>query len=100
MLESGLEGSIVNVSSQAAQRALKEHTVYCEPSSFTVVFSLLTLQPTAVLIFSACISVCLNKCIFINFFIVYHCIVLGTSKAGLDMLTKMMALELGPHKVN
>ena len=23
----------------------------------------------------------------------------GTSKAGLDMLTKMMGFELGPHKV-
>lgn len=28
----------------------------------------------------------------------YH--ILGTAKASLDMLTKMMALELGPHKVN
>ena len=24
----------------------------------------------------------------------------GISKAGIDMLTKMMAQELGPHKVN
>ncbi|XP_064405839.1 L-xylulose reductase-like [Halichondria panicea] len=51
MVEGGVEGSIVNVSSQASQCALKEHTVYC------------------------------------------------TAKAGLDMLTKMMSLELGPHKI-
>ena len=24
----------------------------------------------------------------------------GTSKAGVDMVTKVMALELGPHKVS
>ena len=28
-----------------------------------------------------------------------NCQLIGTSKAGLDMLTKMMGLELGPHKV-
>ncbi|KYN04064.1 D-erythrulose reductase [Cyphomyrmex costatus] len=48
-LKSG--GSIVNVSSQAAQAALKDHAVYC------------------------------------------------MSKAALDMLTKTMALELGPHNI-
>ena len=26
--------------------------------------------------------------------------IIGTAKAGLDMLTKMMGLELGPHKVS
>ncbi|XP_061665308.1 L-xylulose reductase isoform X2 [Syngnathoides biaculeatus] len=44
-------GSIVNVSSQASQCALKNHTVYC------------------------------------------------ATKAALDMLTKVMALELGPHQI-
>ncbi|KAF3854102.1 hypothetical protein F7725_014790 [Dissostichus mawsoni] len=47
----GSGGSIVNVSSQASQRALREHAVYC------------------------------------------------ASKAALDMLTKVMALELGPHQI-
>lgn len=27
------------------------------------------------------------------------CLIIGTAKAGLDMLTKMMGFELGPHKV-
>ena len=27
-------------------------------------------------------------------------ITIGASKGGLDMLTKVMGLELGPHKVN
>lgn len=30
MVEGSVEGSIVNVSSQASQCALKEHTVYCK----------------------------------------------------------------------
>lgn len=30
MMARGSGGSIVNVSSQASQRALREHTVYCE----------------------------------------------------------------------
>lgn len=29
----------------------------------------------------------------------FACVFVGTSKAGLDMLTKVMGLELGPHKV-
>ncbi|KAJ4940720.1 hypothetical protein JOQ06_027015 [Pogonophryne albipinna] len=51
MVARGSGGSIVNVSSQASQRALREHAVYC------------------------------------------------ASKAALDMLTKVMALELGPHQI-
>nr|XP_057917889.1 L-xylulose reductase [Doryrhamphus excisus] len=47
----GSGGSIVNVSSQASQRALKDHTVYC------------------------------------------------ATKGALDMLTKVMALELGVHQI-
>ncbi|XP_076743281.1 L-xylulose reductase isoform X2 [Maylandia zebra] len=47
----GSGGSIVNVSSQASQRALREHAVYC------------------------------------------------ATKAALDMLSKVMALELGPHQI-
>ncbi|XP_027883439.1 L-xylulose reductase isoform X2 [Xiphophorus couchianus] len=47
----GSGGSIVNVSSQASQRALRDHTVYC------------------------------------------------ATKGALDMLTKVMALELGPHQI-
>ncbi|XP_078474719.1 L-xylulose reductase isoform X2 [Lampetra planeri] len=52
MVARGSGGAIVNVSSQASQRALLNHTVYC------------------------------------------------ASKGALDMLTKVMALELGPHKVD
>ncbi|GAB1297186.1 L-xylulose reductase [Apodemus speciosus] len=52
MIARGVPGAIVNVSSQASQRALTNHTVYC------------------------------------------------STKGALDMLTKMMALELGPHKVH
>ncbi|XP_052052663.1 L-xylulose reductase [Apodemus sylvaticus] len=51
MIARGVPGAIVNVSSQASQRALTNHTVYC------------------------------------------------STKGALDMLTKMMALELGPHKI-
>lgn len=47
----GTGGSIVNISSQASQCALRDHTVYC------------------------------------------------STKAALDMLTKMMALELGPYQI-
>ncbi|KAL4605038.1 L-xylulose reductase [Arapaima gigas] len=47
----GTGGSIVNVSSQASQRALKDHAVYC------------------------------------------------ATKGALDMLTKVMALELGPYQI-
>ncbi|KAL2726790.1 L-xylulose reductase isoform X1 [Vespula squamosa] len=51
MIERNVAGSIVNVSSQASQAALKDHTIYC------------------------------------------------SSKGAVDMLTKMMALELGPHQI-
>ncbi|KYO20469.1 beta-1,3-N-acetylglucosaminyltransferase radical fringe [Alligator mississippiensis] len=51
LIARGAPGAIVNVSSQASQRALQGHTVYC------------------------------------------------CTKSALDMLTKMMALELGPHKI-
>ncbi|XP_057683018.1 L-xylulose reductase-like isoform X2 [Corythoichthys intestinalis] len=51
MIARGYGGSIVNVSSKASQRALKNHAVYC------------------------------------------------ATKAALDMLTKAMALELGPHQI-
>ncbi|XP_012269312.2 L-xylulose reductase [Athalia rosae] len=51
MIDRGKGGSIVNVSSQASQAALKDHAVYC------------------------------------------------ASKAALDQLTRVMALELGPHNI-
>lgn len=51
LIARGAPGSIVNVSSQASQRAMRNHTVYC------------------------------------------------AAKGAMDMLTKMMALELGPHKI-
>ncbi|XP_046533478.1 L-xylulose reductase [Equus quagga] len=51
LIARGAQGSIVNVSSQASQRALTNHSVYC------------------------------------------------STKGAMDMLTKVMALELGPHKI-
>ncbi|XP_064636286.1 L-xylulose reductase-like [Lineus longissimus] len=51
MIESGKGGSIVNMSSQASERALKEHILYC-----------------------------------------------GT-KGAVDAISRVMALELGPHKI-
>ncbi|KAM5309099.1 L-xylulose reductase isoform 1-T1 [Glossophaga mutica] len=51
LMARGAPGSIVNVSSQASQRAIRNHTVYC------------------------------------------------ASKGAMDMLTKVMALELGPHQI-
>ncbi|KAM4664089.1 L-xylulose reductase [Discoglossus pictus] len=51
MIERGVAGAIVNVSSQASQCALQDHAVYC------------------------------------------------ATKGALDMLTKVMALELGPKKI-
>ncbi|XP_010719743.1 L-xylulose reductase, partial [Meleagris gallopavo] len=51
MIAQGLPGAIVNVSSQASQRALRDHAVYC------------------------------------------------STKSALDMLSKVMAMELGPHKI-
>ncbi|KAM4691715.1 L-xylulose reductase [Rhinophrynus dorsalis] len=51
MIERGVPGAIVNVSSQVSQRALQDHSVYC------------------------------------------------ATKGALDMLTKTMALELGPKKI-
>ncbi|XP_075072886.1 L-xylulose reductase [Mixophyes fleayi] len=51
MIERGVSGAIVNVSSQASQSALQNHAVYC------------------------------------------------ATKGALDMLTKVMALELGPKKI-
>ncbi|NXX13106.1 DER reductase, partial [Podargus strigoides] len=51
MIAQGVPGAIVNVSSQASQRALQDHAVYC------------------------------------------------STKSALDMLSKVMAMELGPHKI-
>ncbi|XP_009957878.1 PREDICTED: L-xylulose reductase, partial [Leptosomus discolor] len=51
MIAQGTPGAIVNVSSQASQRALRDHAVYC------------------------------------------------STKSALDMLSKVMAMELGPHKI-
>uniref|UniRef100_A0A8C4J0G2 Dicarbonyl and L-xylulose reductase n=1 Tax=Dromaius novaehollandiae TaxID=8790 RepID=A0A8C4J0G2_DRONO len=51
MIAQGVPGAIVNVSSQASQRALRDHAVYC------------------------------------------------CTKSALDMLSKVMAMELGPHKI-
>ena len=52
MIDRGVGGAIVNISSIASERALPQHTVY------------------------------------------------AASKGALNQLTKVMALELGPHKVS
>lgn len=87
-MERGEGGAIVNVSSQASQSALKEHTVYCKYVSYFLqtsgLVSLLLSPPTLLLMIPICVMV--NSP--------------GTAKGGLDMLTKVMGLELGPHKVN
>nr|XP_054112618.1 L-xylulose reductase isoform X2 [Callithrix jacchus] len=51
LIARGVPGAIVNISSQASQRAITNHSIYC------------------------------------------------STKGALDMLTKVMALELGPHKI-
>ncbi|NXI21166.1 DER reductase, partial [Sterrhoptilus dennistouni] len=51
MIAQGVPGAIVNVSSQASKRALRDHAVYC------------------------------------------------STKSALDMLSQVMAMELGPHKI-
>lgn len=51
MIDNGIAGAMVNVSSQSSMRAVKDHTAYC------------------------------------------------ASKGALDQLTRMMALELGPHNI-
>ncbi|NXF89056.1 DER reductase, partial [Eubucco bourcierii] len=51
MIAQGVPGAIVNVSSQASQRAVRDHAVYC------------------------------------------------STKSALDMLSQVMAMELGPHKI-
>ncbi|XP_074245173.1 L-xylulose reductase isoform X1 [Saimiri boliviensis] len=60
LIARGVPGAIVNISSQASQRAITNHSVYSSLASpsFT-----------------------------------------GATKGALDMLTKAMALELGPHKI-
>ena len=75
MIERGDGGSIVNVSSVASTRALMDHLVYCEHIRATLYISYY------------------NYCW-------YNILYTGTSKAGIDMVTKVMALELGPHKVS
>ena len=73
MAERGDGGAIVNVSSVAACTVLKDHLAYCETLQLTLLTAVLhSFSP-----------------------------VVGTSKAGLDMVTKMMAFELGhEHKVS
>lgn len=69
----------MNVSSQASQRAMTNHSVYCEPSC-TPAPTPLTPPPA-------------QPPLMLSFLI-------GATKGALDMLTKVMALELGPHKVS
>lgn len=78
MIARGVPGTIVNVSSQASQRALANHSVYCE-------WCLLYSDPPTLTL--ASLGPTMSS-------------LTGSIKAALDMLTKMMALELGPHKVN
>ncbi len=117
--EEGEGGAIVNVSSQAAQCALPEHTVYCESGGEgrggegRGRRGPLSMSPARLLSVPCPSTQCTvsqggrggegrergrggrgrrEREIIIDG-------TLGTAKAGLDMLTKMMGLELGPHKV-
>uniref|UniRef100_A0A2K5ZVR6 Dicarbonyl and L-xylulose reductase n=1 Tax=Mandrillus leucophaeus TaxID=9568 RepID=A0A2K5ZVR6_MANLE len=60
LIARGAPGAIVNISSQCSQRAVTNHSVYCDQLGFLFT---------------------------------------GSTKGALDMLTKVMALELGPHKI-
>lgn len=68
----------MNVSSQASQRALTNHSVYCEcPQQHP------TSPPPA--------------CSWPH--PLTQSLLIGATKGAMDMVTKVMALELGPHKV-
>lgn len=81
----GSGGSIVNVSSQASQRALREHAVYCENTDMGAIASIKFKRrsPVRVTNWASVSALCS-----------------GATKAALDMLSKVMALELGPHQVH
>lgn len=99
MIARGAPGAIVNVSSQASHRAVTNHSVYCERCATL----LRPVLPCPVLSMS-CPPPALSS--------PSSCPVLplwtwarwhpptGSTKGALDMLTKVMALELGPHKVS
>nr|XP_030699111.1 L-xylulose reductase isoform X5 [Globicephala melas] len=81
LIARGAPGSIVNVSSQASQRALTNHSVYCEQASAVPCPSPPTPQPEQPAQAPHRLS-----------------LLTGSTKGALDMLTKVMALELGPHQ--
>ncbi|KAL0595765.1 L-xylulose reductase [Plecturocebus cupreus] len=85
LIARGAPGAIVNISSQASQRAITNHSVYCEcpqlcPRSRP--------SPSLTLITSPSPS---HSQLGFSF--------TGSTKGALDMLTKVMALELGSHKI-
>ena len=83
MVERGDGGAIVNVSSVASSVALTDHLAYCENSQYSV-----------------CVCVCVCVCVSEWVGVCSKSNIVGTSKAGMDMATKVMALELGRHKVS
>ncbi|XP_061031163.1 L-xylulose reductase isoform X1 [Eubalaena glacialis] len=81
LIARGAPGSIVNVSSQASQRALTNHSVYCEQAP-AVPCPPTPPQPEQPAQAPHRLS-----------------LLTGSTKGALDMLTKVMALELGPHQI-
>lgn len=99
MIARGAPGAIVNVSSQASHRAVTNHSVYCErcatlprPVLPCPVLSM-SCPPPALSSPSSCPVLPLWT------WARWHPPT-GSTKGALDMLTKVMALELGPHKVS
>lgn len=97
MIAQGVPGAIVNVSSQASKRALRDHAVYCKcvqlqqcPLSFD---QLDTHSHRA----AACqLPLCSRPgAMQVN----TSSSLQGSTKSALDMLSQVMAMELGPHKV-
>ncbi|TKC53498.1 hypothetical protein EI555_014953 [Monodon monoceros] len=82
LIARGAPGSIVNVSSQASQRALTNHSVYCEQAPAVPCPPPPTPQPEQPAQAPHRLS-----------------LLTGSTKGALDMLTKVMALELGPHQI-
>jgi hypothetical protein len=74
MIARGNGGSIVNISSQASQSALKDHTVYCKWIEFIVYCTFAPRSPMAsfpacllVLVISSCFKLCTNLFLYVPF---------------------------------
>nr|XP_039331696.1 L-xylulose reductase isoform X2 [Saimiri boliviensis boliviensis] len=86
LIARGVPGAIVNISSQASQRAITNHSVYCECPSCALGPAPAPASPSSPAPAPAPASLASPS-------------FTGATKGALDMLTKAMALELGPHKI-